>query len=97
MAEIKAEGRHFVFETDVFRLIWLAVIGVVTTVVSSYYYLYMIVQMYMREAKDEFADVAVPGSLKLALAVAAAGTLYLGVLPARVLDWAAAATLAALR
>ena len=91
-------GKFFIFRAAVESgLVWLAIIGVVTTVVSFYYYLYVIVQMYMREPKDEFTDVSLPGSLKLALAVAAAGTVYLGVLPARVLDWAASVTLAALR
>ncbi len=91
-------GKFFIFRAAVESgMVWLAVIGVMTTVVSFYYYLYIIVQMYMREPKDDFADVAVAGSLKIALAIAAVGTLYLGVLPARVLDWAASATLSALR
>ena len=49
---------------------WLTVIGVVTTVVSFYYYLYVIVQMYMREPAEEFSDVPVTGSVKLALLIA---------------------------
>jgi NADH:ubiquinone oxidoreductase subunit 2 (subunit N) len=52
--------------------------------------------MYMREPNEEFADLAIPGSLKLALAISAAGTLYLGILPTKVLDWAASAALNAL-
>ena len=64
-------GKFFIFRAAVeSRLVWLAIIGVVTTVVSFYYYLYILVQMYMRDPTDDFADVRVPGSLKLALAVA---------------------------
>jgi hypothetical protein len=33
------------------------------------------------------------GSLKIALTISVIGTLYLGLLPTRVLDWAAAAAL----
>jgi len=91
-------GKFFIFRAALeSRLIWLAIIGVLTTVVSFYYYLYVIVQMYMREPKEEFSNIGVPGSLKLALFVSAVGTLYLGIIPTRVLDWTTAAALNALR
>jgi NADH:ubiquinone oxidoreductase subunit 2 (subunit N) len=51
----------------------------------------------MREPKDEFADVPVPGTVKLALFVSAVGTLYLGVLPTSVLNWTSSAALITLR
>ncbi len=87
-------GKFFIFRAAVeARLVWLAIIGVVTTVVSFYYYLYILVQMYMREPNDEFADVCVPGGLRLALAVSLVGTLYLGILPTRILDWTIRAAL----
>jgi NADH-quinone oxidoreductase subunit N len=68
-------------------LIWLTVIGVITTVVSFYYYLYVIVQMYMRDPHEEFSDVRVATPFSLAMLIAAIGTVGLGVLPARVLEW----------
>src|SRR5207244_5574267 len=72
-------GKFFIFRAAVeSRLVWLAIIGVVTTVVSFYYYLYVIVQMYMREPHDEFSDVRLPGSLKFDLMIFADGTGYLG-------------------
>lgn len=91
-------GKFFIFRAALeSRLVWLAIIGVATTVVSFYYYLYVIVQMYMQEPKEGFSDVSVPGSVKVALALSAAGTLYLGILPMRILDWTAEAALNALR
>src|SRR4030095_10238191 len=91
-------GKFFIFRSALeSRLLWLAIVGVITTVISFYYYLYIIVQMYMREPKDEFADVPVPGTVKLALFVSAVGTLYLGVLPTSVLNWTSLAALNALR
>ena len=91
-------GKFLIFRAALeSRLVWLTIIGVVTTVISFYYYLYVIVQMYMREPKDEFADVAVPGTIKLALFVSAVGTLYLGVLPTSVLNWTSSAALNTLR
>jgi NADH-quinone oxidoreductase subunit N len=91
-------GKFFIFRAAVESgLIWLTVIGVVTTVVSFYYYLYIIVQMYMREPSEEFHDLRVVGSLKIALLIAAIGTLYLGILPTRILEWSTSAALTALR
>jgi len=87
-------GKFFIFRSAVeARLIWLAIIGVATTVVSFYYYLYILVQMYMRDSNDEFADVCVARSLKLALSVSVVGVLYLGILPTRILDWTIRAAL----
>jgi NADH-quinone oxidoreductase subunit N len=87
-------GKFFIFRAAVDSdLIWLAIIGVVTTVISFYYYLYVIVQMYMRDPVEEFADAQVTGALKIALAVSVFGTLYLGILPTRFLDWTVIAAL----
>ena len=87
-------GKFFIFRSAVESgLVWLTVIGVVTTVVSFYYYLYIIVQMYMSDPKEEFSDLRIVGSLKLALLIAVIGVLYLGVLPTRILDWSTSAAL----
>jgi len=91
-------GKFFIFRAALeSRLVWLTIIGVVTTVISFYYYLYVIVQMYMREPTDDFADVAVSRSVKLALFISAVGTFYLGILPTSVLDWTSLAALKTLR
>jgi NADH-quinone oxidoreductase subunit N len=87
-------GKFFIFRSAVESdLTSLAVIGVLTTVVSFYYYLYVIVQMYMKEPSEDFADARLTVALSAALLIAAAGTLYLGILPAKVLEWTAAAAL----
>jgi NADH-quinone oxidoreductase subunit N len=72
---------------------WLVVIGVLTSVVSVYYYLRVTVMMYMAPAaSDEEPAELVPSSyLRLALGLTVLATLLLGVLPAGVLDLAAAA------
>jgi NADH-quinone oxidoreductase subunit N len=66
----------------------LAVIGVVMSVVSAYYYLKVVVVMYMREplAEDRWAPVTGAAGLGLALSVAV--VLGLGVYPGPVLGWA---------
>jgi NADH-quinone oxidoreductase subunit N len=66
----------------------LAVVGVLMSVVSAYYYLRVVVVMYMREpiAPDTWAPVT--GAASLALALSAAVVLGLGVYPGPVLGWA---------
>jgi len=74
----------------------LALVGVLMSVVSAYYYLRVVVAMYMRapEGEDGWARVAIPA--RLALGVAALTVLWLGVLPASALSWARTAAAALL-
>jgi NADH-quinone oxidoreductase subunit N len=67
----------------------LAVIGVLTSVVSVFFYLRVVVMMYMAE-ETSTAPVTIPTAASLfALAVPIAATFYLGILPTRLLDLAA--------
>jgi NADH-quinone oxidoreductase subunit N len=69
---------------------WLAIIGVLTSVVSVVFYLRIIVMMYMTTADAPARFPAMPKIVAAALIVSAALVFYLGVLPTRVLDLAAA-------
>ena len=71
------------------NLIGLTIIGVINSAVAAYYYLRVIVVMYMREATRDVPVAPVGPALALALIVSVAGTIYLGVLPGRVLGYAA--------
>jgi NADH-quinone oxidoreductase subunit N len=68
----------------------LAIIGVLTSVVSVFFYLRVIVMMYMTTTDTPARFPAIPRMAGLALAVSAIVVFYLGILPTRVLDWAAA-------
>ncbi len=70
------------------NLIWLTLIGVVNSAIGAYYYLRIVVAMYMREARKPVPVSAVPFGLGLALAISMLATLYLGMLPNRVLHFA---------
>jgi NADH-quinone oxidoreductase subunit N len=70
------------------NLIGLTIIGVVNSAVGAYYYLRLIVMMYMREPEEDAASPPIPIALGAALILTVAVTLYLGVLPGRVLDYA---------
>jgi NADH-quinone oxidoreductase subunit N len=68
----------------------LAIIGVLTSVVSVFFYLRIVVMMYMTPRESASALGATPRMAGFALVVSAILVFYLGILPTRVLDWAAA-------
>ena len=70
------------------NLIWLTLIGVVNSAIGAYYYLRIIVAMYMRDSHKEVPVTPVPFGLGVALAISIVATLYLGMLPNRVLQYA---------
>jgi len=69
------------------NLIWLTLIGVINSAVGAYYYLRIVVAMYMRESRREVPVAPIPFGLGLALVISVLATLYLGVLPNRVLQY----------
>jgi NADH-quinone oxidoreductase subunit N len=82
-------GKFYVFSAAVkANLIWLTLIGVLNSAIGAYYYLRIVVAMYMREARKPVPVSAVPFGLGLALAISVVSTLYLGVLPNQVLQYA---------
>jgi NADH-quinone oxidoreductase subunit N len=68
------------------NLIWLTLIGVVNSAIGAYYYLRVIVAMYMRESRKVVPVTPVSFGVGLALALSLIATLYLGILPNRVLQ-----------
>ena len=70
------------------NLIGLTIVGVINSAVAAYYYLRIIVFMYMREPRQEVPVTPVPMGLGFALGLSLAITIYLGVQPTRVLDYA---------
>ena len=70
------------------NLVGLVIVGVLNSAVAAYYYLRIIVVMYMREPREEAPVAPVPFGLGTALALSLAATIYLGVLPNRVLEYA---------
>jgi len=82
-------AKFYVFSAAVkANLIWLTIIGVLNSGVGAYYYLRIIVMMYMRESRKETPVTPVPFALRTALATCMAATLYLGIFPDGVLQYA---------
>jgi len=67
----------------------LAIIGVLTSVVSVFFYLRIVVMMYMTPRETPRVVLPVPAVAGGALVVSAVLIFYLGILPTRVIDWAA--------
>ncbi|MFY9680439.1 MAG: NADH-quinone oxidoreductase subunit N [Candidatus Sulfotelmatobacter sp.] len=82
-------AKFYVFSAAVkANLIWLTIIGVLNSGVGAYYYLRIIVMMYMRESRKEVPVTAIPSALGAALACCMVATIYFGVFPNRVLQFA---------
>jgi NADH-quinone oxidoreductase subunit N len=76
-------------------LIWLAVFGVINSVISAYYYLRVVVVMFMKEGeRAEGTQAPVCLALQVGLGVAAVAIVLLGLWPAPILDLARQAALA---
>lgn len=72
-------GKFFVFRAAIEAdLLWLAIIGVITSVISGYYYLRVVYLMYMQDGDGEV--VALPG-INLAVGIAVIATIILGFFP----------------
>ena len=100
-------GKFFLFDAAINAgMAWLAVVGVVNSAVSAYYYLNIIKTMYLREpggrepgGRDPERDVAESGATGIrigaaptvALAVTGAGVLVFGLWPGGLLDLARSA------
>ncbi len=69
-------------------LTWVAVVLVLTSTVSAYYYLRVVVNMYMVEGKPRALPVAPSTAVGAVVALGVLGTLVLGIYPTGVLDWA---------
>jgi NADH-quinone oxidoreductase subunit N len=67
---------------------WLAIIGVLTSVISVFYYLRIVVMMYMSETKAAFEPAPLSGTGLAGLVLAGIGVLYLGILPSDIIELA---------
>ena len=79
-------GKLFLFNAAVNAdLVWLAVVGVVNSVVSAYYYLGIVRTMYLREPAEP-SRIGVPVPAWVALGVTSLAVAVLGVWPTGLLD-----------
>jgi NADH-quinone oxidoreductase subunit N len=89
-------GKYYVFSAAVQAggpMVWIAVLGVLASVIGAYYYLKVIVYLFMKEPEED-APIAVPMQswyMVVALILAGYYVMKLGIFPSQYLDWAVAA------
>ncbi len=71
------------------NLVWLTILGLLTSAVAAYYYLRILVIMYMREPNESTQHLPPqPPGIRVVLWTTALGTLLLGIYPSVILDFA---------
>ncbi|HEY8549430.1 MAG TPA: NADH-quinone oxidoreductase subunit N, partial [Vicinamibacterales bacterium] len=82
-------GKWYIFEAAVQEGYYaLAIVGVLTSVISVFYYLRIIVMMYMSEAPHEAPALPLSPAATAGLAMSVLVVFYLGVYPTTVIDLA---------
>ncbi|MBS1840010.1 MAG: NADH-quinone oxidoreductase subunit N [Acidobacteria bacterium] len=81
-------GKFYIFAVAIHsKLIWLAIMMAINSIIGAYYYLRLIVIMYMHEPRPEAAATTAkfPLTATIVLFVTVAGTLYFGLAPTKTL------------
>jgi NADH-quinone oxidoreductase subunit N len=83
-------AKFYVFKAAIESdLVWLTVLGLLTSAVAAFYYLRILVIMYMREPGESTEHLPpMPAGISFVLWVTALGTLVLGIYPSLILDFA---------
>lgn len=83
-------GKFYIFKAALdANLIWLTVLGLLNSAVAAYYYLRILVVMYMREPTEAVENLPKPNlALQAAIYGSAVVTVWLGIFPSPVLDFA---------
>ncbi|MGH7934376.1 MAG: NADH-quinone oxidoreductase subunit N [Candidatus Binataceae bacterium] len=75
-------GKFYVFSAALSAgLVWLVIIAALNSVVSAYYYIFVIVAMYMQEGGVEVQRLTARPALLISVGVAVVGTIIIGIYP----------------
>jgi NADH-quinone oxidoreductase subunit N len=79
-------GKFYIFSSAVKTgYIDLAIIGVLNSLISLYYYLRVIVYMYMKEPEKEIVFISLKPALTFALLISLIATIHIGIFPSNYL------------
>jgi len=79
-------GKYYIFIAAIeAKLTWLAILGVLSSVISVYFYLRLVVLMYFYDSSDEI-DIAKSNTGLLAVFISAILVVLLGILPGTLLN-----------
>lgn len=75
-------GKFYLFQAVVARgYLWLALLGLVLSMVSVYYYLNVAKVMFMGEPQEGQGTISIPMSMNIVLLIALGATVFFGVFP----------------
>ncbi|MGC9167619.1 MAG: NADH-quinone oxidoreductase subunit N [Desulfurella sp.] len=80
-------GKYYLFSAAVqSHLYWLAIIGVINSAISAYFYLNVVVTMYMKGDTEGEFSILNSGLLKTTILIGAVGTIIFGIFPSYILS-----------
>jgi NADH-quinone oxidoreductase subunit N len=87
-------GKFYIFAGAVEAgYIWLAILGVLNSAVSLYYYLRVMVYMYFREPAEDYGWMTMQVGAVISIILAIVGVFYLGIFPGSVMEMAKSAVM----
>jgi len=82
-------GKFYLFSGAIQQgYIWLAIIGVLNSAASVYYYLRVMVYMYMKDPTEEFDWMQVTAPVAICVAISVLGSMIPGIVPSVILQFA---------
>ena len=82
-------GKFYIFSGAIKAgYIWLAVLGVLNSAVSLFYYLRVMVQMYFKDPEEDYSWVSINMPTAISIVISLGGVLYLGIFPNAVMQLA---------
>ncbi len=82
-------GKFYIFAGAIKAgYVWLAVLGMLNSAVSLYYYLRIIVQMYFKDPAEDFSWVSLNLPTMVSIIISIVGVLYLGIMPGSLMQLA---------
>ncbi|MBD3232722.1 MAG: NADH-quinone oxidoreductase subunit N, partial [candidate division Zixibacteria bacterium] len=79
-------GKFYLFAAAIEKgYYWIVILGVLTSVISLWYYMTIAYQMYFKTGEDQ-SKISLNPTLAIAIAIALAGTIFIGIYPEPVLS-----------
>jgi NADH-quinone oxidoreductase subunit N len=82
-------GKFYIFSAAIKSgFLLLAIIGMINSVISVYYYLRVTVVIYMKKPIREFAPLSLTPCILFAIFITVCGTIYFGIFPSKIIAFA---------
>ncbi|MEJ5245369.1 MAG: NADH-quinone oxidoreductase subunit N [Bacteroidota bacterium] len=80
-------GKYYIFKSAINAgYLWLTIVGIVSSLISVYFYLRLLIYIYFREASEQVLHTSEPRAAGFTLLISAALTVLLGVFPSYLIE-----------